>query len=31
LDQSKLMAAISINSLERDSSGKPRTLFRIPL
>jgi hypothetical protein len=31
LDQSKIMTAISINGLERDFSGKPRTLFRIPL
>lgn len=31
LNQSKIMTAIYFNSLERDFSGKPRTLFRIPL
>ena len=31
LAQSKIMTAIYFNRLERDSSGKPRTLFRIPL
>jgi hypothetical protein len=31
LAQSKIMTAIEFNDLERDLSGKPRTLFRIPL
>jgi hypothetical protein len=31
LDQSKIMKAIYFDSLERDSSGKPRHIFRIPL
>jgi hypothetical protein len=31
LAQSKIMTAIYFNNLERDFSGKPCTLFRIPL
>jgi hypothetical protein len=31
LEQSKIMNVIDSNSLERDASGKPLTLFLIPL